>query len=58
MYVCMYVCVYAELMTISISLVDVTVVDLWENKQTNKQQQQQQQQQHNNNNNNNVHVYK
>jgi len=28
----MYVCVYAELMTISISLVDVTVVDLWENK--------------------------
>ena len=35
MYMFMYVCVYTELMTISISLVNLTMMDLWENKSNN-----------------------
>jgi hypothetical protein len=31
-YMCMYICVYIELMTVSVSLVDVTMMDLWNNK--------------------------
>jgi len=31
-YMFMYICVYIELMAISISLVDVTMIDLWKNK--------------------------